>query len=628
MKDLTRNRNEFLERKRAVDASWFILLPFLLVYAGILWHYQIGLIPFISLLKANLVLTGCYIGLHLFIERVEMDMRHLRWLALFTFAIILLQITISIHFLGGTEAFLFYPLYLLPIIASGILFSGWYPLGGALMSSGFLAILFILESPSLGWYLVNNGLPRSVAVMLEKVSIQHYPLFGFEPAPETLFAILLTYLFVSISFALLAQSTGPLLDRLYRLTVSMERDIKGRENLFNLSLYNAPAGFIIGYRSNFRLIHVNKCVLDTFSLTEDEVRGCDIFSVMPFGADVSCFIKGKIEMREPLDSTLIPMALKDGKKAFFQVRLSFLDYPTPAGDEALFLLVISNVTEELELSNIVMNSEEAMIFADTSGKISFLNRAAADIFPDIMKGMPLRDALSAMGTFPAEVYGAVLNGKKADGKVRINDKTYFFSFSLLSDLTGVELGIFFTLKDVTNEEVFYNLSVKDELTGLYNRRYFFDMMEKEFAQAIRYPKPLSLAVMDIDFFKKVNDTYGHHAGDLILKSFAKTISTGIRNADVVARIGGEEFVIYMPFVDAKGAAKLCEKIRADVERTEMAFEGQEICVTCSIGVSGYVKGDEVGDLMARADSALYEAKKAGRNRVVIHSDFPGEAAAL
>lgn len=628
MKELTRNRYEFLERKRAVDASWFILLPFLLIFAGILQHYQISVIPFISLLEANLILTGCYIGLHIFIERVEMGMLHLRWLALFTFAIILLQITISIHFLGGTEAFLFYPLYLLPIIASGILFSGWYPLGGALMSSGFLAVLFLLESPSLGWYLANNGLPRAVAVALEKVSIQHYPLFGFEPAPETLLAVLLTYLFISISFALLAQSTGPLLDRLYRLTLSMERDIKGREDLFNLSLYNAPAGFIIGYGSNCRLIHVNKSVLDTFSLADNEVRGGDIFSIFPFGADASGFIKGKIERREPLDSTLIPMAMKDGRTAFFQVRLSFLDYPTPAGEELLFLLVVNNVTEELELSNVVMNSEEAMIFADTSGKISFLNRAAADIFPDIMKGTPLREALSAIGTFPVELYGAVLNGKKTDGKVRINDKTYFFSFSLLSDLTGVELGIFFTLKDVTNEEVFYNLSVRDELTGLYNRRYFFDMMEKEFAQAVRYPKPLSLAAMDIDFFKRVNDTYGHHAGDLILKSFAKTISTGIRKADVVARTGGEEFVIYMPFVDANGAAKLCEKIRADVERIETAFEGQSIRVTCSIGVSDYVKGDEVSHLMARADSALYEAKKAGRNRVVIHSDRPGEAAAL
>lgn len=617
MKDLTLNRYEFLERKRAMDASWFVLLPFLLLFAGILWNSKMAPIPYVSLLKANLLFTGAYIALHFFMEKTNWDIRYLRWLTLLSFTLILLQITISIHFLGGTEAFLFYPLYLLPIVASGVLFSGWYPLGGALMSSGFLALLFLMESPAFGWYLVNLGLPPFLAAF-EKVQVQHYPLFGFEPGPEVLFIILLGYLFVSLSFAFLAQSTGPLLDRLYRRAFSLEMDVKGREELFNLSIFHAPTGFVIGYCSNYQPIYINKSVVETFDLRE--TKGKNIFSLFHFDEEISRLLKEKIEKKELLDAKAVPVSMKDGLKAFFQIKLSFLDYPTPEGEERLFLLVINNITEELELSNIVMNSREAMILIDASGEIGFFNRAAADIFPNLAKGSFFREVLSVAEAFSPDLQKMILKGKAVDGKIQFREKIFFFSSFPLKDVTGVELGILVSLKDVTSEELFYNLSIKDELTGLYNRRYFFDVLEKEVAQAQRYPKSLSLAVIDIDFFKKINDTYGHQAGDRVLKVFSKTLSANLRKADVVARAGGEEFAIFMPFADGKGAADLCEKLRNKVEKMKPAFGTYIISVTCSIGVAEYQKGDGVDQLMAKADMALYEAKRSGRNRVVLFSE--------
>lgn len=619
-KESIQNRYEFLERKRAVDASWFILLPFLLIFTGILWHYQIAPIPFIALLKANLIFTGCYIVLYLFIERADLNIRYLRWVTLLSFFVILSQITVTIHFMGGYEAFLSYPLYLLPIAASGLLFSGWYPLGCALLSTGLLAILFILESPAFVWYLVNIGMPQGLAVIFEKLSINHYPVFGLEVGPEIIFTTLVLYLLLSLACAFLAQSIGPILDRLYRQTISMERDIKGRGELFNLSMMNAPTGFIIGYKRNYHPIHINKNIMDTFGLTEDETAKKDIFSLIAFESGPADFLKQKIDDTEPLETTLMPIRLKDGARAFFQIKLSFLEYPTPAGEEMLFLLIINNVTEELELSNIIMNSRDAMILVDLSGKIDFYNNAAGGALTDLLKGLPFEPVLAATRVFPPELRKDILDGKVADGKVRLKEKTFLFSSSPLKDVTGVELGILFSLKDVTNEEVFYNLSIKDELTQLYNRRYFFEMLEKEVAQAQRYPKPLTIAIMDIDFFKKVNDTYGHHAGDIALKTFAKTILIDQRKADVAARIGGEEFAFYMPFVDMAGASMFCEKVRERVANLKVEIEGVLIPVTCSIGVAEYTKGDDVTGLMAKADQGLYEAKRAGRNKVVIFSE--------
>ncbi len=146
-----------------------------------------------------------------------------------------------------------------------------------------------------------------------------------------------------------------------------------------------------------------------------------------------------------------------------------------------------------------------------------------------------------------------------------------------------------------------------------------DLLEHEVIQAERYDQYFSLVFLDIDFFKKVNDTYGHHAGDIVLREFAETIKKGIRKADVASRIGGEEFAIFMPFVNKEGAFTLCERLRESVETMQITADGKKIAITCSMGISGYRGGVEIKRLFAEADDALYEAKDTGRNKVVVSS---------
>ena len=167
-----------------------------------------------------------------------------------------------------------------------------------------------------------------------------------------------------------------------------------------------------------------------------------------------------------------------------------------------------------------------------------------------------------------------------------------------------------------NTELQY-LAQHDPLTGLNNRRHFTQEANAELARALRARAPTSILIVDIDFFKKVNDQYGHPAGDLVLKEVAGVLLDTVRATDVVARLGGEEFIVLMPHTALEGALALGEKLRRNVSGRPMHAEGQALTVTISIGVSELApaqKGD-FEDLYFAADTALYAAKAKGRNRV-------------
>ena len=159
----------------------------------------------------------------------------------------------------------------------------------------------------------------------------------------------------------------------------------------------------------------------------------------------------------------------------------------------------------------------------------------------------------------------------------------------------------------------------DPLTGLNNRRHFFESGQVLVDQTKRYQRPLSLIMLDIDFFKKVNDTYGHASGDLVLKTVAKKIFGIIRTSDIAGRIGGEEFAVILPESKPNKVKNLAERLRKAIEDETVIIDKEEIKVTMSIGVSEYMNKDHsIEEALSRADEALYQAKEHGRNRVVVY----------
>jgi diguanylate cyclase (GGDEF)-like protein len=234
----------------------------------------------------------------------------------------------------------------------------------------------------------------------------------------------------------------------------------------------------------------------------------------------------------------------------------------------------------------------------------------------------------------------VLDGEKIAGIVSIRDLIHFYQNKLESEFADarerieemkklVKLSAEDVLESLFSEiNKYKELSLTDHLTGLYNKRYFMMRLREETARAKRYDQPLALIFCDIDHFKKINDNYGHHHGDVVLRDVGELLGgsmgelkvvSRLRKSDIVARYGGEEFVIILPETTAESAAVAAEKMRSTLEAYTFEIGSEEIRITMSYGVAAIDDGvQEAEDLIQRADQAMYKAKGSGRNKVEVY----------
>jgi diguanylate cyclase (GGDEF)-like protein len=218
------------------------------------------------------------------------------------------------------------------------------------------------------------------------------------------------------------------------------------------------------------------------------------------------------------------------------------------------------------------------------------------------KGVRIRDLGSTNGTF--------INDELVEGERELRN----------GDLVKIGRTIFKfiaggNIESAYHDEI-YRLTTMDGLTQVHNRRYFDEQLEREISRSRRYERGLSLVMLDIDHFKRINDVHGHLAGDYVLRQLASTVRVRIRREDVFARYGGEEFGIILPEIDLKGARQFAEKVRQMVEQQQFNFDKHAIPVTVSLGVSMLgVEHRDAAELVCAADENLYEAKSSGRNRV-------------
>jgi two-component system, cell cycle response regulator len=209
--------------------------------------------------------------------------------------------------------------------------------------------------------------------------------------------------------------------------------------------------------------------------------------------------------------------------------------------------------------------------------------------------------------------GTIVNGERvARAALKDGDKIRIGSTTILK----------FTYHDNLEEnfqQSMYEAAIRDGLTKLFNKKHFLERLESEFAFCRRHKTPLSLIIFDLDYFKKVNDTFGHVAGDIALQAVAATSQTIVRAEDVLARYGGEEFVVLCRQTSALNAAILAERIRVAIEGADVMWEAKRLPITVSMGVAGVVETNVSSStaLVGLADKALYDSKRLGRNRVTL-----------
>jgi len=290
-----------------------------------------------------------------------------------------------------------------------------------------------------------------------------------------------------------------------------------------------------------------------------------------------------------------------------KTHLALMDY------EKIEIISIATVTA-------MKHIKEGFVLVDVDNNYLSSNPAMAKMLPGVTKLAKGESIFSTRG-WPEEL-NTIEHGSVEFSITDENTMYFRASVSPVFVENKTLIARIFLFTDITDNVNFLKELEKaayiDALTGLYNRKHFTELAEADIQRAVRMNQPIFTAMLDIDFFKKINDTYGHTAGDMVLKATAETIHQSIRSYDLLGRYGGEEFILLLAVAEDADIHKLAERIRKNMERNVINYEGEEIKITCSIGVAKILEADTLKTAIVKADEALYTAKNSGRNQVKLY----------
>jgi diguanylate cyclase (GGDEF)-like protein/PAS domain S-box-containing protein len=295
---------------------------------------------------------------------------------------------------------------------------------------------------------------------------------------------------------------------------------------------------------------------------------------------------------------------------------------------------------EKVLRSVTNAAQDAVIMVDHGGGVSYWNPAAEQMFgyaEDEVIGKNLHElivpehyrerAYKGFSQFVASGEGPAIGRTSVFQARHRTGREFPVDISLSAIQLGGKWNAVGIVRDATErvqtEERLRQLATTDTLTGICNRRRFDEVLAAEIERTSRFSSPLSLILFDIDHFKRINDSYGHQAGDRVLTQLALAVGDMIRTTDMLARWGGEEFAILMPGSDIDAGRVLAEKLRMMLEKQHFPDVGH---VTSSFGVAEHVRGENSDALIKRVDRCLYHAKASGRNRVETPATTPELAA--
>lgn len=299
--------------------------------------------------------------------------------------------------------------------------------------------------------------------------------------------------------------------------------------------------------------------------------------------------------------------------------------------------IISDLKESNELEHLLLeNADEAHYFYSMDGKLIYVNSAFQKITGYTTEELYENNFIPFIHPDDQEwtmkLYNNLYKGEffkdieyrivKKNGEIRWSQSTW----KIVLDNDGNQIGIQGKQQDITERKLIEielleakniaeEQSKKDELTGLDNRRSFFELGKRIFRQALRFEHPISVVMMDIDYFKHINDKYGHSVGDKTLQAIAQVLQRVMREIDIVARIGGEEFAFILPETPLDEAVNLTERLRLEITNTTVV-EKEPFQITASFGICACpIKNETLETMLIKADNAMYIAKKKGRNQV-------------
>jgi len=279
----------------------------------------------------------------------------------------------------------------------------------------------------------------------------------------------------------------------------------------------------------------------------------------------------------------------------------------------------------MESIGFMENITDGFIMIDNANNYQFSNKAAAMMLPGVTR-LQKGDSMSSVSGWPEEMKdmeNGTLEFAIDDNAGDNTARHYKASISPIFNQNKILVAKIILLIDKTGDialiKKLESSAYIDALTGIYNRKHFYELAAVNIERALRLNQSIYTAMLDLDYFKSVNDDYGHAAGDMVIRETAAIIRHTIRSYDLVGRYGGEEFVLLITDLNEAMAHNLMERIRENIEHSILNYEGNEIKITCSIGLAKFEEGDTLESSINKADKAMYSVKKTSRNELRVYN---------
>jgi len=595
-----------LERKRLLDSTWIVSLVAGLGSVSLLWFMSILEVDLERAAWVVLIYVTAYLGVAALGDRLTSPSAVSLMIRSTTLTSVVF-LGLLWHLVGGLDNPMFLLMFTVPVLTSGIMMVGWLAHATALLSIAIVSFVALFESPELCWYFDRLHLigPGLASFFSRAALLNSRPANGFEVAPAYAFTLLVTFACTQLIVAFVSTPLTLLLRRIndrFETSDKLRTEVQG---LFHAILRAAPDPSVIAYADTGQVIQASDSFFQRMLIRPSQLVGKGLLEVVHF-VDAP-----RVSEALSLPSGTIPFCLYHVGAETRIANLSF--YRTEHAGTAYMYFGWQELTELYYLQSAMDAIDDPLVVVNQEGLLYYANKTSKDLFGALHFGMdangiqPIRDLLKDDAA-PRDDRGATRH--------EINGLPYAVNM-LTAPLPGESGNCrILWLHCIAQEEALFQQAVRDPLTGIYNRRYFDDVLGTHIERSRRGQK-LALAYFDLDKFKSINDRFGHAGGDAALVTFVRAVKAQLRDTDVFARRGGDEFAVIFVDCETDVAAAAIARLRSSLAADGCEYDGTRFEVGFSVGLAACRQDDDMAHLLERADKAVYAAKESGRGRLVI-----------
>jgi diguanylate cyclase (GGDEF)-like protein len=590
-----------LERKRLLDGAWVVCLMAALAGVSSLWFLSILHIDLTRVAWPVFAYAVIYLVASTLTDRLDSP-RAVAWAMRAMMVASVIFLGVFWHLVGGLRYPMFLAAFAIPVMISGIMTVGLPGYFVALLSIAVAATVAAGESPGLRWYLqqMHVPVPDVLAVIADETAGRPsvFPGVIVEPAYE--FALIATFSFMQLILAFVSTPLTALLLRINHRFETSKKLLGEVQGLFHAILRAEPDPAVIVYGDSNQIVQASDTFFQRMMVKPSQLAGKGLFEVIAFERpeDVRMSL-------QPRHGTVPFCVYKVGPETRI-ANLSF--HRTEHGGVEYQYVAWKELTDVYHLQAAFNGMHEPLLVVSVTGTILYINSAARMLFESLALGTEcsavpeLQALLAGPDTVPAD---------DQDPRCVIQGRPFAVNRSTAQLPGGGDACTILWLRSLAREEALFAQAVRDSLTGIHNRRYFDEVMGGLVDRTHR-GHALTLAYFDLDDFKGINDKLGHAAGDAALRFFVHAVQTELRETDIFARRGGDEFAVLFVDCDVDVAGAAIERVRTRLKNHKCAFEEHVFQVKFSAGLAACHAGDTVDMVLDRADRALYQVKHGGK----------------